>query len=430
MFSVVAPAWTATLSTSSRNSIGVLVASCGLNSTSSQCCRALATAPPVASTTCWGLMRSMCSMWLGLVDRNTWMRALAASSTASKQRSTSAALARASPAMVGPWTVRAISRTASKSPWLATGKPASITSTPRRASCSAISSLALAFRLMPGACSPSLRVVSKMMMRSDTAALLWVTSLAALPRRGGECSCRRGAARRRPPHGGEGRGGGREQRCPSSRVRSLPTVVQLEEGTVVGADLGHHPVQHAGRDHAVDGQRHQRLAALAAPAHLHAGDVDPGLAEDGPDLADHARPVLVEQERHVVGGGQVDGDAVDLHQPLRVARADGGARHRDRTAGALAGHGDQVDPVLAGAGLGLDHLDAPLGGEQWRVHEGHRLADHRGEQALQGGQREHAVVVLGQAADVLQVEPAPADGGRPAPPPRPGGPAVQAARPL
>jgi hypothetical protein len=101
------------------------------------------------------------------------MRELAASRTASQQRSTSSRLARASPAMVAPWTVRAMVRTASKSPWLATGKPASITSTPRRASCSAISSLALALRLMPGACSPSLRVVSKMMMRLDTAVLLW-----------------------------------------------------------------------------------------------------------------------------------------------------------------------------------------------------------------------------------------------------------------
>ena len=64
--------------------------------------------------------------------------------------------------MIGPWTSRAIAWTASKSPGEAIGKPASMTSTPRRASWWAISSFSPVFSEMPGDCSPSRSVVSKM----------------------------------------------------------------------------------------------------------------------------------------------------------------------------------------------------------------------------------------------------------------------------
>ncbi len=54
------------------------------------------------------------------------MRARSASRRASQQRSTSASWVRDRPAITGPSTVRAMARTASKSPWLATGNPASM----------------------------------------------------------------------------------------------------------------------------------------------------------------------------------------------------------------------------------------------------------------------------------------------------------------
>ena len=64
---------------------------------------------------------------LGLVEMKTWMRALAESRSASQHLSTSDTLVRDSPAMTGADgplpTDRAIACTASKSPWLATGKP-------------------------------------------------------------------------------------------------------------------------------------------------------------------------------------------------------------------------------------------------------------------------------------------------------------------
>jgi hypothetical protein len=61
--------------------------------------------------------------------------------------------------------LRAIDSTASKSPGEVIGKPASITSTPRRDSCWAISTFSAVFSEMPGDCSPSRSVVSKMWTR-------------------------------------------------------------------------------------------------------------------------------------------------------------------------------------------------------------------------------------------------------------------------
>src|SRR3954453_12471026 len=68
--------------------------------------------------------------------------------------------------MIGPSTSRAMAWTASKSPGLAIGKPASMTSTPSRPSWWAISSFSDAFSEIPGDCSPSRRVVSKICTRS------------------------------------------------------------------------------------------------------------------------------------------------------------------------------------------------------------------------------------------------------------------------
>ncbi len=69
-------------------------------------------------------------MCWGLVEMNTWMRARSASRSASQHRSTSESWVRDKPQMAGAsgWCPRerAMACTASKSPWLATGKPASM----------------------------------------------------------------------------------------------------------------------------------------------------------------------------------------------------------------------------------------------------------------------------------------------------------------
>src|SRR5262245_44552329 len=104
------------------------------------------------------------------VATNVWMRGFLAYLTASQQRSMSARPTRERPQMDGAFssvpTCRATWRVASKSSSDEIGKPASITSTRRRASWRAISSFSIVFMENPGACSPSRSVVSKMMTRS------------------------------------------------------------------------------------------------------------------------------------------------------------------------------------------------------------------------------------------------------------------------
>src|SRR2546422_3324608 len=109
------------------------------------------------------------------VATTVWMRGFVAYFTASQHRSMSPRATRESPQMLGaPSSVpicRATSRVASKSSSEEIGKPASMTSTRRRASCRAISSFSTAFMEKPGDCSPSRNVVSKMITRSMTTSL-------------------------------------------------------------------------------------------------------------------------------------------------------------------------------------------------------------------------------------------------------------------
>ena len=94
---------------------------------------------------------------------NVWIRHRSAPFSASAARSTSPVAVLASAAITGPRTELAIWRTASNSPGDEIGNPASMMSTLSRASCSAISSFSGWVSAMPGACSPSRRVVSKIL---------------------------------------------------------------------------------------------------------------------------------------------------------------------------------------------------------------------------------------------------------------------------
>ena len=98
------------------------------------------------------------------------MRLRSAGRRASAARRMSAWPVRARPQMTGPLMVRAMAWTLSKSPVLAMGKPASITSTPSSARASAMRSFSVRFIEKPGDCSPSRRVVSNMMTRSSDSA--------------------------------------------------------------------------------------------------------------------------------------------------------------------------------------------------------------------------------------------------------------------
>ena len=106
-------------------------------------------------------------------------------------------------------------RTASKSPGEAIGKPASMTSTPSSLELRAISSFSCEVQLTPGDCSPSRRVVSKIVMSCVRGARLpSACSLLRSGRRGGRTSpvwsgfrVRRQAARGRRLGSPSGEGG-------------------------------------------------------------------------------------------------------------------------------------------------------------------------------------------------------------------------------
>src|SRR2546421_3257586 len=172
---VVAPSSSAIWTTSAMNSTSERDPSSGENSTSSVYALAWATAARACPFTSSRVVWSLRSMWMSLVAMKVWMRGRSESLIAFQAASMSWKLVRARPQITGPCTSRAIDSTASKSPGEVIGKPASMMSTPRRASCCAISSFSARFREIPGDCSPSRRVVSKIRTRSSSR-LPWVVS--------------------------------------------------------------------------------------------------------------------------------------------------------------------------------------------------------------------------------------------------------------
>src|SRR5215208_1555889 len=241
--------------------------------------------------------------------------------------------------MMGPSTWRAIACTASKSPGDAIGKPASMTSTPSRDSCCAISSFSLVFSEIPGDCSPSRRVVSKMITRSSFMSLL---SLACSP------PLLAGFAASRPPRaippegGGEEGGGQAGTTCGSNGTgagaavlvrRGLPAVElavvargELLEAVAEASDVGVVDPQLA--------RRAQRPLLLLAGG-LECRDL---VAELGQLLLGGARQVLAVllerlQDLHVVlvGGLALLGEDLEL----RLFVGHGGHCRGDYGAGTL-----------------------------------------------------------------------------------------------
>src|SRR3954466_6676759 len=128
--------------------------------------------------------------------------------------------------MIGPSTWRAIAWTASKSPGLVIGKPASMTSTPSRASWWAISSFSDGLSEIPGDCSPSRRVVSKTCTRSM--GQLLVLGLGPFLRLSSRLRGRHAFA---PPRGGgagEGKGRDATARAPTIPIAGQQDLVAAE----------------------------------------------------------------------------------------------------------------------------------------------------------------------------------------------------------
>ena len=154
------------------------------------------------------------------------MRGRSASLMASQQVRMSLSVQRASPQMTAPLTARAMDCTAAKSPGLLAGKPASMTSTPRRASWWAISSFSVALRLLPGDCSPSRSVVSKkttgtpaLRRTGDVLVDMVLPPCACFDDSG--MACRMAPASRVSPPSGGAEGGGWRERGRDRRGRGV-----------------------------------------------------------------------------------------------------------------------------------------------------------------------------------------------------------------
>ncbi len=109
-----------------------------------------------------------------------------------------------------------------------------------------------------------------------------------------------------------------------------------------------------------------------------------GPAEQGADLAERSRLIVVVDDEVVALGPQVEVAAVDLDDLLDQLRAGQGARHVQRAA--VGVHGAHVDhaAVVGALGGGADLGRHPtVGGQRRCVDERHLLVDHRGEQAAQ-----------------------------------------------
>src|SRR5262245_46773983 len=103
---------------------------------------------------------------------------------------------------------------------------------------------------------------------------------------------------------------------------------EVDEAGVREAD-GVDAVDEIGRSGRVDRESHERLPALRLAGDGHVGDVDPRLPEHRPDAADHARHVLVAEERHVRCKLDVDRVAERAGEEETVLRPDRRARGLD-----------------------------------------------------------------------------------------------------
>src|SRR4051795_2487468 len=204
-------------------------------------------------------------MWMSDVEMKVWIRGRSESLIAFQAASMSALCVRARPQITGPWTLRAIAWTASKSPGDVIGNPASITSTPSRASWWAISSFSCVFREMPGDCSPSRSVVSNSSTRlGSMSSLLLLGSNVASP----DWFAAQRPPRVIPPEGGGGEVEGRARTtCSPGRLSADRSGVEARwrgdwlaaEEAAERRDREHH--QHDAEQQAADADEHGRADA-------------------------------------------------------------------------------------------------------------------------------------------------------------------------
>src|SRR3954452_7068696 len=164
------------------------------------------------------------------------------------------------------------------------------------------------------------------------------------------------------------------------------------------------------RDRRLGGDRHRRDAAdllvllVALAAHVHRHDVHAVLAEHVAHPADHARHVLVAEERDVRVELDVEALAPGLEQVRPVAAAEYRADDAHAVLAAADAHADQVGEVEGVGGVRLGHRDAALVGERPGVDEVDLVLGLAGEDAVQDAQRQQVGLLLRDVAAVLDLD--------------------------
>ena len=139
---------------------------------------------------------------------------------------------------------------------------------------------------------------------------------------------------------------------------------------------------------AVDIEHHDRRFVNLDPSHVHRGDIDPALSEEGADLPDHPGLVDIVDDQQVPLRHGVDPEAVDRDEPVAELFEDRPADFPDPFV-RFDFDRDQRRKVLGIFVLRFHHFDPAIFGDQRRVHEINFDVHDRLQQTFQndGGQR-------------------------------------------
>src|SRR5215208_4306249 len=147
-----------------------------------------------------------------------------------------------------------------------------------------------------------------------------------------------------------------------------------------------------------DGHRRAGTGLTASDGHV--ADVDTVLPEDTAELPDHAGPVLVADEEHVLLGNHVEVEAHRFDEP----RLHPWPEERPANGRLTHAHLHEVRVVRALRSPRCLDLEPPLLRERWRVDEVQGLEDHRREESFLGRDVEEARVEAGDLATILDTQ--------------------------
>ena len=152
----------------------------------------------------------------------------------------------------------------------------------------------------------------------------------------------------------------------------------------MGADLRHDALEDVGGHSLINGQDDHGVLPRLVAAHLHAADVDVGLAEDAPHRAHDAGAIVIAEEDHVLADRHIDIEAIDLDEFGDVLRTRHGAGHaHPRAIAEGEPHAHEIAVVITVLVGGQCDLDSALLREHRCVDVGDGVVDQALDEALE-----------------------------------------------